>query len=368
MHRKDMMMKRFHLLPILLSAALTASTLSACSSAEGSEQTALSAEVTTEAPSATADPNAHLHPDPVVYPDAFDFNDTESIERLFDLCEVVDGVRVTVEKRAQQIRMRGEVNGKTFTLTVGLANAEGHTSPEQVVTCAKLFWYCYPQMYARFAVRSTPTAVTINFENSGYEVAGASGDRIHIHAQWLEKNPQDYDCLTHEPAHVIQGGWDGQYVPAYGDDTYMIERFADYCRYLYAYQRGYYNDMNRTLQTVQSEDTYYKSVRFWVWLDYTYSTDKVDIMNRIQQAVYQKTYNNDAWEPSGAAWAVIFADTNAAGKNLGALWEEFAATEIASETSKPREQGGVSSLLRLAPLRAAVRDRYPEADDYLKVK
>ncbi|MBQ8288781.1 MAG: hypothetical protein IJX76_08460 [Clostridia bacterium] len=364
-------MKRIFLLSVLLSVALTAFLLVGCSSSDPTD-TSVPADTTTAVTTETSAPaepaDTHLHLDPVVYPDALDFNDTESIERLFDMCEVVDGVRVTVEKRAKQIRMRGKVNDETFTLTIGLSKAEGHTTPEQIITVAKLFWYCYPQMYARFAVTSTPTAITLNIENEGYEIAHASGDVVHIHDQWLEKNPQDFDCLTHEFAHIIQSGWDGNYVPSSGDDTYMIERFADYCRYLYAFKGGYYNDMCWTLQTSKTEDTYAKSVRFWVWLDYTYSTADADIMKRMQQAVTKKTYPRADWEPTGAAWNEMFAGTAAEGKDLNALWEEFAASDIADATSKPREQGGKSILLTKAPLRTAVRDRYPEADDYLKVQ
>ncbi|MBQ8382996.1 MAG: hypothetical protein IJX47_07325 [Clostridia bacterium] len=367
-------MKKTSLVSVLLSATLTASLLAGCSSSNGSEQTsAESTAATTEAPVVTTDPNEHLHLDPVVYPDALDFNDTESIERIFDMCEVVDGVRITVEKRMKQIRMRAKINGETFTLNVNLSGAAGHTTPEQLATVAKLFWYCYPQMYARFAVRNTPTTVTIKFEDSGYEIASASGDEIHIHDQWLKNHPTDYDCLTHELAHIIQSGWDGNYCPAHTNDdgskdTYMIERFADYCRYLYAFKGGYYNDMVWEIQTVKTENTYYKSVRFYAWLDYTYSTQEIDIMQRLQKAVTSKTYGNDAWEPDGEAWQAMFEGTAAAGKSLTTLWDEFAASDIAGVTSKPREQGGKSTLLLKAPLRTAVRDRYPEADDYLKVQ
>lgn len=369
-------MKRISLLSVLLSAALTAPLLAGCSTADPNDTSApadTTTAVTTEA-STPADPaDTHLHLEPVVYPDTLDFNDTASIERLFDMCEVVNGVRVTVEKRAKQIRMRGKVGDETFTLTIGLSKAEGHTTPKQIVTVAKLFWYCYPQMYARFATKTTPTSVTLNIENEGYEIAHASGDVVHIHDQWLEKNPQDFDCLTHEFAHIMQGGWDGNYCPAFTKDdgekdTYMIERFADYCRYLYAYKGGYYNDMIWTLHTVQGENTYYKSVRFWVWLDYTYSTNDIDIMLRLQQAVSKKTYGHDAWEPTGEAWAEMFAGTGAEGKDLNTLWEEYAGSQFASAKSKPREQGAKSALLGIAPLRTALQDRYPDGDNYRKVQ
>ena len=365
-------MKRTSLLSVLLAAALSVSMLAGCGSTDDTTATDATT-VTTDPPVVTPPADTHLHLDPVAYPDEFDFSDTDSIERYFDMCEILDGVRVSVAKRSKQITMRAKINGTTFSLTVGLDKAEGHTTPEQVVTCAKLFWYCYPQMYARFATKTTPTSVTLNIENEGYEVAHASGDVVHIHDQWLEKNPQDFDCLTHEFAHIMQGGWDGNYCPAFTKDdgekdTYMIERFADYCRYLYAYKGGYYNDMIWTLHTVQGENTYYTSVRFWVWLDYTYSTNDIDIMLRLQQAVSKKTYGNDAWEPTGEAWGEMFAGTAAEGKDLNTLWEEYAGSQFASAKSKPREQGAKSALLGIAPLRTALQDRYPDGDNYRKVQ
>ncbi len=366
-------MKLIPLCSLLLTATLFPSMLVSCQNTEDAPATTEPTTVTTEPAAPSVTPGEHLHFEGADYPDTVDFSDEEAVERLFDMCEITDGINVTVQKRSQQIRLRGKVNGETFSLTIGLSKSGGHTTPEQIVTCAKLYWYCYPQMYARFAMPSTPKDIILNFEDEGYEVAHASGNVVHIHDQWLKNNPQDFDCLTHEFSHIVQGGWDGNYVPAFTKDdgekdTYMIERFADYCRYLYAYKDGYYNDMVWTLHTVKGEDTYYRSVRFFVWLDYTYSTAEIDIMQRLQQAVLKKTYPNDAWEPAGEAWVAMFEGTNAAGKDLNALWEEYAASNIANETSKPREQGGKSSLLKTAPLREALRERYPEADDHLKVQ
>lgn len=366
-------MKRNSLICLLLAATLATTGLTGCGSDTPTATDSTTTAATTETPIVTPDPNTHLHMDSTEFPDAFDFSDTEAIERMFDVCEIVDGAKVEVQKRAKNIRIRAVVNDTKFTLNVNLAGSAGHTKPYQVVTAAKLFWYCYPQMYARFAVKSSPTTITIKFENFGYEIASAGGNEVHIHDTWLQKNPQDFDCLTHELAHVLQGGWDGNYCPAYTDpetgnkDTYMIERFVDYCRYLYAYKGGYYNDMGWSLQTVSSENTYYKSVRMWVYLDYTYSTADADIMKRIQNAVVSKKYGNEDWEPTGKAWAEIFEGTEAEGKTLTELWEEYAATKMATLSTKPREQGGTSALLAIVPLRKAIRERFGDVASYLKV-
>ncbi len=358
-------MKHRKLISLLLAALLATTGLTAC----GSDAPTTTTVATTETPSVNPPKDTHLHlEEPVVYPAEFDFSDPESIERLFDLCREIDGMRVTVEPRQKQIRMRAKVNGEDFRLTIGLSKAAGLTSPEQVITCAKLFWNCYPQMYARFATKSTPTDIILNIENEGYGIAHASGNVVHIHDEWLHNNPQDFDCLTHEFAHIMQSGWDGDYCPSFGDDTYMIERFADYCRFLYAYKNGYHNDMCWSLQTMDSENTYYKSVRFWVWVDCTYSTADADIMVRINQAVQKKIYPQSDWEPGGKAWDAIFEGTNAKGKDLNTLWDEFVASGVGRLESKPREQGSLSALLRHTNFRAAARNRYPDAHNYWKIK
>ena len=350
---------------LLVSVLLAATLLSGCTQ---SPETTTS-PTTTAAPVVTPDTNEHLHlEEGTAFPDAFNLEDTETTEKLFDMCEILDGVNVKVRAKSKTINMAARVNGKKFVLNVDLSGSNGNTSPEQVVTCAKLFWYCYPQMYVRFAAKTTPTTVTLKFEDFGYEVASASGGEVHIHDKWLKNNPEDFDCLTHEFSHIMQGGWDGNYLPTSGEDTYMIERFADYCRYLYSFKRGYYNDMCWSLQTSKSENSYVSGVRFWVWLDYTYSTQEIDIIARMQKEITGKNYPRSDWENGGKAWDVIFEGTKAAGKDLNTLWDEYVADPMAEESNKPREQGGKSSLERTAPLRQSIRDRYPEADDYLKVK
>ncbi len=351
-------MKIFKITCLFLALSMAVAAFSACSSESDKKNTdSTTTSVTTK---------AHLHLDPVKFPSEFDFEDSNSIVRLFDTCRELDGIKTTVLAKSKIIIMKGKINGKSFTLNINLSKSDGNTSPEQIVTCAKLFWHCYPVMYARFATDKTPTSVNLNFENEGYEVASASGNSVHIHDEWLKNNPTDYDCLTHEFSHVIQSGWDGNYVPTSGEDTYMIERFADYCRFLYAYNGGYYNDRGWELQTSETENSYVSGVRFWVWLDYTYSTKEIDIINNIQQAVNKKSYKRSDWESTGKAWDEIFKGTGALGKSLDELWEEYTASEICNLSSKSPRPGSLSPLLKHTQFRTAIHDRYPESYTYWK--
>lgn len=313
-------------------------------------------------------PNTPILPPNQCFPEALDFSAPDSILPLFDLSEIADGITATVLADAKQIRLAGTVNHTDFTLTVDLSGAAGHTKPWQIVTAAKLFFYCYPQMYARFGRSDTPRDVILLIEDFDYEIACAWENKVHIHDRWLEQCPEDFDCLTHEFAHTIQGDWQDGYMPQQEDDTYMVERFADFCRYLYAYKGGLFNDCGWELQTPEEEDNPFDSVRFWVWLDYTYSTPQRDIIREMNECIHQcsEEYNAAAWMPDGSAWQAVFAGTGAQGKDLFALWEEYLTSDIAYLSSGVEHKGDVSPLLQAAPLRGAIRQRYSAARTYLK--
>ena len=304
------------------------------------------------------------------FPDVLDFNAPETITPLFDMSEIADGITCQVLAENKQIRLAGRFNDTDFSLTIDVAGANGHTKPWQVVTAAKLFWYCYPQMYARFAIAETPRDVILLIEDFDYEIACAWENKVHIHDQWLLQCPLDFDCLTHEFAHTVQGDWLDEYIPTNDDDTYMVERFADYCRYLYAFEDGRFNDLGWELQTPENEGNPFDAVRFWVWLEYTYSTPARDIIKEMNARIHLRSeqYGVSAWMPDGSAWQEVFEGTGAAGKTLFALWEEYAATEMANLSSGVEKEGEVSPLLKALPLRDAIRARYADARSYLKVK
>ena len=304
------------------------------------------------------------------FPDVLDFNTPETIAPLFDMSEIADGITCKVLPEARSIYLSGSMNDTDFSLTVDLSGANGHTKPWQVVTAAKLFWYCYPQMYARFNAGVAPRDVILLIEDFDYEIACAWENKVHIHDRWLEQCPTDFDCLTHEFAHTVQGDWEDEWMPANGDDTYMVERFADYCRYLYAYQGGLFNDTGWELQTIENEDSPFDSVRFWAWLDYTYSTPERDIICEMKVRIHQKTeqYAASDWLPTGPVWQEIFEGTGAQGKNLFVLWAEYSNTEMAHLSSGVEQEGEISPLQKAVDLRAAINDRYASARTYLKVK
>ena len=258
------------------------------------------------------------------------------------------GVEVTID--GDSVLQTGTVSGQDYTLTLNLSKWEKHTTPEQLVTLSRLFWQCYPRMWARYAdISGAPSEVTLAVENEGYEVASAGGSFVHLHDQWLERYPEDFDCITHELAHVIQNGWDGNYL----EDSGYIERFADCSRYEYAIDNGYYNDGEWGLQTVADESTRSTSVRFLVWLDYNYSDADTDILRNFLDVCRNRKIPSVQWE---SAWAEVFAGTKLAGKTVGEVWAMFAASDFANLSSYS-DHGSGSELLAQYPIREKVRQR-----------
>lgn len=260
--------------------------------------------------------------------------------------EALSEVDVTVSD--ENIYEQRTVNGQNYSLTIDLTKWGHYTSSEQIKTLSQLFWQCYPRMYERFHdLSDPPTNVIIAIENEGYEIAEAYDNHIHLHDMWLYDNPEDYDCITHELAHIIQAGWDDAYLE-YSD---YIERFADCCRYEYAMNDGVYNDVNWELQSVSTESDRSSSVRFLVWLDYMYSDAHTDIMRNYFHVCRNMMYSYDQWDE---AWREIFKGTELSGKNIDEVWEMYAGSDFAY-CSSAGYYGGNSELLEKYPVRQKLK-------------
>ena len=245
---------------------------------------------------------------------------------------------VLITEDGSRIIETGTADGTEFTFVIDLSRWEGHTTRKQIDVISRLFWQCYPRMYARFgAVSNAPAEVTLAIEDEGYEIAETAGNFVHLHDRWLEEWPTDYDCLTHEFAHVIQNGWDEDRCE-YGS---YIERFADACRYEYALDGGYYNDACWTLWPVDGEPDRESSVRFLVWLDTVYSTPENDVLLNYFRVCWEEKYTADRWDE---AWAGIFAGTALEGMDIDEVWALYESSDFARLSAEAPE-GETSELL-----------------------
>lgn len=234
---------------------------------------------------------------------------------------------ITLDFKDKTVIQSGEVNGRKYSLTVDLSSWEGNTTPEQIGELSRLFWQVYPAMYERFGKLSeAPADVVLLIENHGYAVAEAWENKVHIHDMWLCDNVEDFDCFTHELAHIIQTDWDGGNLEYDG----YIERFADYCRFIYCFDDGRYNDHGWTLQTVEDESSRETSVRFLVWLDYNLSGSGRDFMRDYFLICTKGEYSSSKWD---SAWKKLFEKTAFEGKDINEVWKEYQSSDFATLSS-----------------------------------
>lgn len=133
------------------------------------------------------------------------------------------------------------------------------------------------------------TAVTLKVEPSYDGVAYTEGNVIVVSPAYLNKNPEDYDCITHELIHVAQN-YDYAAVP-----DWLVEGIADYGRYQFGmnnsaagWELGYYE---------MGKDDYIKGYRetasFLRFVVENYNADTVKLLNQLCK---EKTYNTFAWK------------------------------------------------------------------------
>ena len=124
----------------------------------------------------------------------------------------------------------------------------------------------------------------------------------------------------------------GDFLPVYDSlNAEFIGFFADYCRFVYAYNDGKFNDKNWTLHTVDGENTRESSVRFLVWLDYFYSTEDNDLLLKYFTACRGKKYPAAKWS---SAWQYIFAGSDLEGKGIEEVWAMYEQSEFAKLSAK----------------------------------
>ena len=307
--------------------------LAGCSSQKPAETSSTTSVIGTTSESTSESKSKRVYPDNcIIEPSVFDRLD-ESI---------------TLDFKDKTIIETGSVNGRRYSFTIDLSNWGGNTAAYQIAELSRLFWQVYPALYERFGTLSNaPVDVVLLIENSGYEIAEAWENKVHLHDMWLNNNPEDFDCITHELAHVIQKGWDGDRL----EYSSYIERFADYCRFVYCMDAGGYNDQVWTLQTVTDEPDRESSVRFLVWLDYKLSGPDRDFLKDYFLVCTKGEYTSSEWKK---AWKKLFQGTAFEGKSVDEVWKEYAKSDFAGLSSNA-EQGETSELLAKYDVRKKIK-------------
>ena len=259
--------------------------------------------------------------------------------------------RKDIDETGTKLKTSKTVDGIKYSLTIDLTKWDGYTNVEQFDHIEELFYEVYPQMYRRFGdYKSAPKDVVIAIEDEGYEIASArpKAGRIHLHDKYLDKHYDHFDVLTHERAHVIHGGFEKKNLEF---DKYT-EVFADYCRYIYAYRNGRYNDKNWELPDANKQKTRQCSIRFLVWLDMETSSSSRDIIRDFFEVCCNPDFKKENW---GEMWKSLFKGTKFEGKTIDEVFEIYKKSEFAYYSSKAPDKDTKSELLKKTDVRNFIK-------------
>jgi hypothetical protein len=165
----------------------------------------------------------------------------------------------------------------------------------------ELFFRVYPQEVMRFN-RKASRKVTFVISSEWKGFAATIGTVIKFDPSWLEKNPQDIDCATHELMHVVQAyhsqanpGWLVEGIADYGREAFGINnKNAGWG--LTAYRHG-------QLYT----DAYCTTARFLVWTEKRYNKN---LVKKLDEDMREGKYTDKLW-------------VNLTGKTVDELWHLY---------------------------------------------
>ncbi|MCH5718484.1 basic secretory family protein [Niabella hibiscisoli] len=125
------------------------------------------------------------------------------------------------------------------------------------------FFKVYPQE-AKLYNKNTRKLVTFVIDPEYTAVAAASGGVIKVNPEWMIKNPEDLDVVTHEAMHIVQS------YPGWAGPGWITEGIADYVRH----KLGVNNAASKwSLPALTDKhkytDAYRVTARFFVWVEKT---------------------------------------------------------------------------------------------------
>tara|TARA_R110002050_G_scaffold286121_2_gene436333 strand:+ start:103580 stop:104251 length:672 start_codon:yes stop_codon:yes gene_type:complete len=171
----------------------------------------------------------------------------------------------------------------------------------------EIIYKTYPELMKKYnpnAVRNLQIIIKSNNENNGFFVAYANGNTITVSSDWMLKNPNDFDLMTHEIMHLIQA------YPNGAGPGWLTEGIADYVRDAY----GLNNKKAEWKLTDYDSNHHYTNSyritgRFLKWIENQY--DK-NLVKKLDTLLRTSQYSTNVWE-------------QLTGKNLNKLWNEYSA-------------------------------------------
>ncbi|WP_447640113.1 MULTISPECIES: basic secretory protein-like protein [Chitinophagaceae] len=164
----------------------------------------------------------------------------------------------------------------------------------------KTFYKVYPRECEIYNPKSLKR-VTIFIDTAYKGVAATGGGLMRVNPEWMKKNPEDLDVVTHEAMHVVQG------YPRY-EPIWVTEGIADYVRATL----GVNNEAAHwTLPAYKSSQHYTNSyritARFFIWLE---QKIKKGIIEKLDNTMRTNTFTEDFWK-------------NETGKTIDELWNAY---------------------------------------------
>lgn len=165
----------------------------------------------------------------------------------------------------------------------------------------KTFFTVYPQEVKQYNLKATRLVVLV-IDPAYTGVAAASSGIIRINPDWLKKNPEDIDVVTHEAMHLVQS------YPNRSGPGWITEGIADFVRH----QFGVNNEAaNWKLTPFKYEhhytNAYRITARFFLWIEQRY---KKGLIQQLDAVMRNKTYSTDFW-------------LKATGFTVDSLWSKY---------------------------------------------
>lgn len=217
-----------------------------------------------------------------------------------------------------------------FSVQFDDAGAIGREVTQRILD---IFSEQYPKM-AEMYNPGAPTTVYCRVDPNYDGVAYAYGNNVVFSADWLNNNPNDVDCATHEFFHVVQSY-------STRDNIWLIEGMADYARHKF----GMYNtESGWSLPNFNSNqkytDSYRVTARFLVWVEKYVNPDIVIELDDLFRA---NAYNGEAWN-------------RLTGKSIDDLWTEYAESPDINGVYGDMNGDGAVDVLDVVQLRSAIMD------------
>lgn len=172
--------------------------------------------------------------------------------------------------------------------------------PKEKERLVETFYKVYPLECKLYNPKSLKK-VTLFIDTAYKGVAATGNGLMRVNPEWMKKNPEDLDVVTHEAMHVVQG------YPRY-EPIWVTEGIADYVRATLGVNNEASNWQLPAYKSSQNYTNSYRiTARFFLWLD---RKIKKGVIEKLDSAMRSNTYTDAFW-------------TDETGKSVAALWEDY---------------------------------------------